>query len=569
MVSEPRKQSMARMETDYSKHTHFRLKIKWRLEHLGALGIMGETAHQLSVDTIHCQSFLFHIFNPIEQAADAGQCGTEQRDISVEGLDEEPPLEDNVNFIVHLGTSRVEVETTSRESPSSSETSPANPADTVVVTLPGNQSDRCQDNDSGTSGDYNSVGVERSNACTLAVSHTSVQTPFTHGENEPASSLAESDACAEDTGSYKSVETQWSAEDIPRSSVARCPLGVCVGVRVKKEPMWESTEERSPCLSAEATSASYNAIEDSASSAVVPFPANDPPSASSIERLRECINRIPKVSQISEYAVLPDVHPYNQTQRSSAVNVATAPKTAQPGRVHVISNGQGPSPRPVQVSVGTQHKLCSEAVEFLPGNMRKVDEQNQDCHSILSSGASKRQKTVAASSASPEIHADRDGGKNEPLSEGSGEQSYSGALALTSMDVSVATSSQEAPTSQATSPQTSVASGQSLLPMIVSVMSYGIPETSTPSTAHAQGNRVPSPTGQVTSAKRLKVRERSVSNESLLRSEIQFLRDELLEERRLRRAVEMQLSKCMLQLNRQKTVSQQLAEALKPFIFKS
>ena len=32
MVSEPRKQSMAWMETDYSKHTHFRWKIKWRLE---------------------------------------------------------------------------------------------------------------------------------------------------------------------------------------------------------------------------------------------------------------------------------------------------------------------------------------------------------------------------------------------------------------------------------------------------------------------------------------------------------------------------------------------------------
>ena len=35
MVSEARKQSMAWMETDYSKHTHFRWKIKWRLEHLG------------------------------------------------------------------------------------------------------------------------------------------------------------------------------------------------------------------------------------------------------------------------------------------------------------------------------------------------------------------------------------------------------------------------------------------------------------------------------------------------------------------------------------------------------
>ena len=39
MVSELRKQSMAWMETDYSKHT-----LNWRLEHLGALGIMGEAA---------------------------------------------------------------------------------------------------------------------------------------------------------------------------------------------------------------------------------------------------------------------------------------------------------------------------------------------------------------------------------------------------------------------------------------------------------------------------------------------------------------------------------------------
>ena len=41
MVSESRKQSMAWMETDYSKHSQFRWKIKWRLEHLGALGIIG------------------------------------------------------------------------------------------------------------------------------------------------------------------------------------------------------------------------------------------------------------------------------------------------------------------------------------------------------------------------------------------------------------------------------------------------------------------------------------------------------------------------------------------------
>ena len=42
MVSEARKESMAWMETDYSKH--FQWKRKWRLEHLGTLGIMGETA---------------------------------------------------------------------------------------------------------------------------------------------------------------------------------------------------------------------------------------------------------------------------------------------------------------------------------------------------------------------------------------------------------------------------------------------------------------------------------------------------------------------------------------------
>ena len=41
MVYEARKQLMAWMETDYSKHTHFRWKIKWRLELLGALRIMG------------------------------------------------------------------------------------------------------------------------------------------------------------------------------------------------------------------------------------------------------------------------------------------------------------------------------------------------------------------------------------------------------------------------------------------------------------------------------------------------------------------------------------------------
>ena len=48
MVSEARKQSMAWMETDYSKHTYFRWKIKWRLEHLGALAdTVSEALHHI------------------------------------------------------------------------------------------------------------------------------------------------------------------------------------------------------------------------------------------------------------------------------------------------------------------------------------------------------------------------------------------------------------------------------------------------------------------------------------------------------------------------------------------
>ena len=49
MVSDARKKSMAWMETDYSKNTYFRWKVKWRLERLGALGTMGETAPLTSV----------------------------------------------------------------------------------------------------------------------------------------------------------------------------------------------------------------------------------------------------------------------------------------------------------------------------------------------------------------------------------------------------------------------------------------------------------------------------------------------------------------------------------------
>ena len=68
MVSEAKRQSVAWMETDYSKHTHFRWKIKWRLEHLGTLGIMGETALRwAAVPVIHVSSdtnLLFQLSSP-------------------------------------------------------------------------------------------------------------------------------------------------------------------------------------------------------------------------------------------------------------------------------------------------------------------------------------------------------------------------------------------------------------------------------------------------------------------------------------------------------------------------
>ena len=59
MVSEARKQSMAWMETDYSKHTYFRWKVKWRLEHLGALGTTGDTA------SLRPLTFVFKLKMPV------------------------------------------------------------------------------------------------------------------------------------------------------------------------------------------------------------------------------------------------------------------------------------------------------------------------------------------------------------------------------------------------------------------------------------------------------------------------------------------------------------------------
>ena len=86
MVSEARKQSMAWMETDYSKHTYSNSsahvcvfcnsltnpmleqafssvttvegwKIKWRLEYLGALGIMVETVPLSNLNIFYESSY--------------------------------------------------------------------------------------------------------------------------------------------------------------------------------------------------------------------------------------------------------------------------------------------------------------------------------------------------------------------------------------------------------------------------------------------------------------------------------------------------------------------------------
>ena len=51
MVSEPRNELMAWMETDYSKHAHFQWKIRRQLEDLSALGIMRETAPLILIVT--------------------------------------------------------------------------------------------------------------------------------------------------------------------------------------------------------------------------------------------------------------------------------------------------------------------------------------------------------------------------------------------------------------------------------------------------------------------------------------------------------------------------------------
>ena len=59
MVYEVRKQSMAWIETDYSKHTYFQWKIKWWPEHLGALRIMDENVHIGKVFGISCLSTTF------------------------------------------------------------------------------------------------------------------------------------------------------------------------------------------------------------------------------------------------------------------------------------------------------------------------------------------------------------------------------------------------------------------------------------------------------------------------------------------------------------------------------
>ena len=53
---------MAWMETDHSKHTYFRWKIKWRLEHLGALGTMGDGPFKIHLHVGYCFLFFFLFF---------------------------------------------------------------------------------------------------------------------------------------------------------------------------------------------------------------------------------------------------------------------------------------------------------------------------------------------------------------------------------------------------------------------------------------------------------------------------------------------------------------------------
>ena len=73
---------MAWMETDYSKHTHCRWKIKWRLEHLGALGIMGETA-PLMYHTLDKK-----IKNPVQTCSNSCNCNIDSnRGLRLLGLD--------------------------------------------------------------------------------------------------------------------------------------------------------------------------------------------------------------------------------------------------------------------------------------------------------------------------------------------------------------------------------------------------------------------------------------------------------------------------------------------------
>ena len=54
---------MARMETDHSKQTHIRWKIKWRLEHLGALGIMGLSRRPRALQSLPAftMTLAFHV----------------------------------------------------------------------------------------------------------------------------------------------------------------------------------------------------------------------------------------------------------------------------------------------------------------------------------------------------------------------------------------------------------------------------------------------------------------------------------------------------------------------------
>ena len=410
-------------------------------------------------------------------------------------------------------------------------------ADDHVVALPRDEADRCRDDAAGLDGD-----LSNSRPCMVTVTDASVQTP--NMEQEPVTSSTRDDACANGE-SRDSVPTRWTGEEAGRPVLENEAEGHLRGVRVKQEPFWgsEDDEERPTFVSADAFSSAPRASVDSPAPALVPFPADNPPSASSIERLKECIDRIPQESLICKHTTFSALSPSVTTRSSLGGEIA--PVTL---RRLFVSPGRSPSPRPIQVSVGTQHMACAEKAGFSSLRVRSVLDEPGQGNRLISTAAcgsgldmfSGRGKTGTTSGNCYQNEDVSLTSENVPLSVGAGGPEVTSTVKLSSDHLS---------------------SDKDSLPMIVSVMSYADPESNETNPAHAQGA-----TALTTHQNSTKPQRQNT--DACVRSEIQSLRDGLLEERRLRRSAEAQLSKCMVQLRRQRAVSEQLAEALKPFIFK-